>query len=210
MSITQHIPLVLASASPVRAQLLKSVGLEFSVAPSSINETDIKRTLANKPPRQIAAALAQAKATNVSVNYPDALTIGADQLCVMQADNPVTADQRHTIFSKPDTTDNACAQLQRLSGNTHRQISAVCIVRGQGEVWEAVDIARLTMRYLTEIEIAAYVNADQPLQSCGAYKYEGLGKHLFAEVKGEASTIQGLPLVLLLAELHRQGAISLA
>lgn len=210
MSITQHIPLVLASASPVRAQLLKSVGLEFSVAPSSVDEADIKRLFLNKAPRQMAAALAQAKAKNVSVNYPDALTIGADQLCMMKPDNLANAGERHTIFSKPETADNARTQLQQLSGNTHRQISAVCIMRGQEVIWEEVDVARLTTRHLTEIEIAAYVNADQPLQSCGAYKYEGLGKHLFIEVKGEASTIQGLPLVPLLAELHRQGAISLA
>mgnify|MGYP000042895156 CR=1 FL=1 len=146
-----------------------------------------------------ALALAAAKARAVSTRQPDAYVIGADQICVHKGD----------ILSKPGSYDRAEAQLAALSGSTHQQHSAVVLARGGEIVWQHVATASLTMRALTADEIHAYVAADAPLSSCGSYKFEGLGRHLFSAVTGEQDVIQGLPLVPLLATLHAEGVITL-
>ncbi len=197
--LNQSIPLILASGSSIRQSMLRGVGLSFSVVPSGLDEDILKRELATAPIATRALALARAKALSVSKNYPEHLTIGADQMCALAG----------VVIDKPITYANAEAQLARLSGQTHQQISAVTIARGSSILWEHTSTAHLTMRTLTPAEINAYAAADAPLQSCGAYKLESLGRHLFASIEGDNDTIQGLPLIPLLAELHRLGAISM-
>ncbi len=192
-------PLVLASGSSIRQSMLRGVGLTFSVVPSGVDEDILKRELASASVADRALALAKAKALNVSASRPDHLTIGADQMCSLDG----------TVIDKPGSYANAEAQLAMLAGRTHEQTSAIVITRGNTLVWSHVATARLTMRALTPAEISAYVAADAPLQSCGSYKLEALGRHLFAAIEGDNDTIQGLPLVPLLAELHRLNAISL-
>ena len=84
------------------------------------------------------------------------------------------------------------------------------LAKGNSILWQFHDVATLTMRALTPAEIRAYVAADAPLSSCGAYKFEGLGRHLFAHVAGDHDVIQGLALVPLLSHLNALGVISLA
>lgn len=193
-------PLILASGSSIRQSMLRGVGLTFSVVPSGVDEDIIKQQLKDAPIAERALALAKAKAMYVSKDYPNHLTIGADQMCALDGE----------VIDKPGSYPNAEAQLARLSGCTHQQVSAVVLTRGEELVWSHVGTARLTMRALTPEEISAYVADDAPLQSCGAYKFESLGRHLFAAIEGDNDTIQGLPLIPLLAELHRLGAISLS
>lgn len=199
MAITQLQPLILASGSSIRQQMLKSVGLAFSVVPSGVEEDTIKAQMQHAPVPQLAAALARAKTLSVSAQHPEAYTIGADQICVMEG----------RILSKPGSYERAEAQLTELAGRTHRQHCAMTLARGENILWEFHDVADLTMRLLTPNEIHAYVAADAPLSSCGAYKFEGLGRHLFAQVRGDQDVIQGLALVPLLAELHRLAVIRL-
>ena len=196
----QHAHLILASGSTIRQQMLKAVGLTFSVIPSGVDEDALKKELAGKPMADIAMALARAKTLFVSARHPDAYTIGADQLCVL-------GDQ---IIDKPGTHARAEAQLAMLSGKTHQQNCAVVLARGSDVVWEHVGIAKLTMRSLSASEIKAYVAADAPLGSCGSYKFEELGRHLFAAVGGDHDVVKGLALVPLLAQLHALGVIGLA
>ncbi len=203
MPVTQHIPLVLASGSAVRAQMLKQVGLNFSVVPSGVDEEAIKQrflSAGNGEPVALAGALARAKSGGVAADYPNHLTLGADQLCV---------GEDGVIFDKPGSPERACEQLRHLRGCTHAQHSAVCLMRGEQVLWETVATAQLTIRKLSDSEIAAYVAADQPLQSCGAYRLEGLGRHLFSEIAGDHDVIKGLPLVPLLFTLYQQRAITL-
>jgi septum formation protein len=199
MTITQHAPLILASGSTIRQQMLKSVGLTFSVMPSGVEEDTIKAAHGTADIPALALALAAAKALAVSARQLEAYVIGADQICVHKGD----------ILSKPGSYDRAEAQLAALSGSTHQQHSAVVLARGGEIVWQHVATASLTMRALTADEIHAYVAADAPLSSCGSYKFEGLGRHLFSAVTGEQDVIQGLPLVPLLATLHAEGVITL-
>lgn len=191
-------PIILASSSVIRQQMLKSVGLTFQISPSGFDETGLKQSLKGTPVEAQALALARAKALSISVNYPDAITIGADQICALGED----------IFSKPGSYDAAQAQLVRLSGNTHRQVSGMVLARGDAVLFACTEQAELTMRELDEATIQAYVAADAPLHSCGAYKFEALGRHLFASVVGDHDVIKGLPLTVLLAQLHRLGAIA--
>ncbi len=199
MPLTQHAPIILASGSTIRQQMLKAVGLHFSVEPSGVEEDAIKAQMKDAPIPELAAALARAKTLAVSNRSPNAYTIGADQICAHQG----------AVLSKPGSYEKAEAQLAKLAGSTHEQHSAVCLARGSQVLREHTAKATLTMRNLTPEEIRAYVAADAPLSSCGAYKFEALGRHLFANVEGDHDVIQGLALVPLLAELHARGVINL-
>ncbi len=192
-------PLILASGSSIRQQMLKSVGLKFSVVPSGVEEDAIKAEMAGKPIAELAAALARAKTLAVSVQHPEAYTIGADQICVLDG----------KALSKPGSYERAEAQLAELSGKTHHQHCAMTLAKGESVLWEFHDVATLTMRDLSPAEIRAYVAADAPLSSCGAYKFEGLGRYLFARVEGDHDVIQGLALVPLLAQLQALGVVQL-
>ena len=200
MAIVQHAPIILASGSTIRQQMLKSLGLKFSVVPSGVDEDSLKKELAGKPMADIAMALARAKTLFVSIRHPEAYTIGADQLCVL-------GDQ---VIDKPGSHSKAEAQLAMLSGKTHQQNCAVVMARGDEIVWEHLGIAKLTMRSLSANEIKAYVAADAPIASCGSYKFEELGRHLFSAVEGDHDVVKGLALVPLLAQLHARGVITLA
>ena len=198
--ITHHLPLILASGSVIRQQMLKACGLTFSVAPSGVDEDALKPTLAHLPIIEQALVLARAKALAVSARHPDAITIGADQMCALG----------ERVFDKPGSYANAEAQLASLAGRTHQQHAAVVIAKGTDILWEHCAKANLTMRALTPAQIHAYVTADAPLASCGAYKFEALGRNLFTQVDGASDVIQGLPLQALLVELHARGVIELS
>ncbi len=197
--IVQHTQLVLASGSAIRQQMLKGVGLAFSVVPSACNEDLIKDEMADSAPFEIGQALARAKAQAVAPQYPNALTIAADQICELEGE----------IFDKPGSIEQAEANLARLSGQTHVQHSAVCLMREDEILWEYVDEAYLTMRELSPDDIKAYVELDRPLASCGAYKLEAHGRYLFADIQGDYDVIRGLPLVPLLHCLQQLGAVKL-
>ncbi|MBN8544406.1 MAG: septum formation protein Maf [Alphaproteobacteria bacterium] len=199
MSITCHTPLILASGSAIRQQMLKEVGLRFSVLPSGVDEEALKPTLAHLHVAQKAIELAKAKALWVSEKNPDALTIGADQICSLNG----------TIFDKPGSHEKAELQLAALAGHSHTQTNGLIIAKGSKILWEHTAQATLTVRPLTPAEIKAYIAADAPLSSCGAYKLESLGRHLFSNIEGDHDVVKGLALVPLLTELQRIGAISL-
>jgi septum formation protein len=173
--------------------------LRFSVAPSGVDEDALK--LANKtlPIGEQAVKLAEAKALFVSKNHPDALTIGADQMCNLEGE----------IFDKPGSYEKAEAQLAKLAGKTHHQTNGLVIAKGTEILWSHISETKLTVRSLTPAEIKTYVAADAPLASCGAYKLESLGRHLFARIEGDHDVVKGLALIPLLTELHRLKAITL-
>ena len=212
--------MVLASGSAARAQILRQAGLHFSVAPSDVDEEALQARLPEASPEQLAAALARAKALNVAVRYPEHLTIGCDQICALPTPTPLLGHvdfdvsqkenvENYEIFSKPGSAQKAREQLERLAGRTHYQLSGLCVAQAEQVLFETVGKAALTLRDLSEAEIAAYVAAEQPLKACGAYHYEALGKHLFAEVVGANEVIQGLPIQPLLAWLYAQGHLAL-
>ena len=183
--------LILASTSTYRAALLARFGLSFrSIAPR-VDEDDWKaRGLA---PAELARTLAAAKALSLAEEFPDAAILGGDQLVAVGGE----------VLGKPGDAQGARRQLVRLAGRTHELVTAIA-VWADGNSYEHVDIARLTMRDLSAAEIARYVEADLPTDCAGSYKLESLGVALFERIEAaDHSAITGLPLMALSGILRR-------
>lgn len=191
-------PLILASQSKTRAELLRSANLYPELHPAHIDERDLENELIknNSSPADTARELAVAKALNISASYPDHYVIGADQTLAL-------GEQR---FHKPSNIDEARKTLQQFSGNTHQLHSGVALAYASQLIWSHVETAHMSVRQLSQDFISAYLAqaGNTVLSSVGCYQYEGLGIHLFERIRGDQSTILGLPLLSLLAELRKQ------
>lgn len=184
--------LILASASPSRAAMLRSAGLDFSVQRARVDESEIKLALQAEgaPPSEAATALAELKTQRVSPSAGSDFVIGADQMLVCEG----------RWYDKPDSMQAARDHLLALRGKTHELVSAVVLARGGSIIWRHVDVARLTMRSFSDDFVDAYLaQAGEAVQSSvGAYQLEGLGVQLFSRIQGDFFTILGLPLLPLL------------
>lgn len=199
--------LILASASRVRATILRNAGLTFKVKPSGVDEEEVKARLAKHPAAdvepgyEIAQTLAMKKACEISRHHPDSFVIGADQVLVCEG----------TCFDKPRDMVEAKSHLQRLQGRTHELASGTAIVFGGTRVWQRLDGPKLTMRSLSDDFIDTYLErtGQQALESVGAYQLEGLGAQLFSHVEGDFFTVLGLPLLPILDYLRAQTGMSI-
>lgn len=193
--------IILASKSPFRAMLLRNAGIAFSAQSADIDERAVEAPLYNSgaTPEDVALVLAEAKALDVSERHPSALVIGSDQ----------TLSLGDEVLHKPEDMDGARRQLLKLSGKTHHLNSAVVLAKDGHTLWRHVSVARMTFRDLDPGFIGRHLSRVGPVavQSVGAYQYEGEGVQLFEKVDGDYFTIVGLPLLPLLAELRREGAI---
>ena len=193
--------LILASASPIRRMLLDRAGVAHEAMAARVDEAAIRDALAAEgaKPRDIADALAEAKAKKLSLKFPDAIVIGCDQ--VLEAEGEVLAKAR--------TRAEAAAQLRRLSGKTHRLLSAVVIYEAGQPVWRHVGTVRMTMRVLSDAYLTGYLERNwESVRDCvGAYKLEEEGVRLFSRIEGEYFTVLGLPLIELLGYLALRGVI---
>ena len=194
---------ILASGSQIRETLLRNAGLEIEKIPPRIDEETIRAALLAEAvkPRDIADALAEHKALRISAKHPDALVLGCDQV----------AELKGALLSKPASPDEARDQLRRLSGQTHKLLSAAVIYHGGEPVWRHVGTVRLTMRALSAPYIDDYVarNWDSIRHSVGAYKLEEEGVRLFSLIDGDYFTVLGLPLTELLSYLIERREISI-
>jgi septum formation protein len=187
-------PLILASQSSTRQALLANAGIGFEAVPADIDEREIQHSSNLSEPGDIAALLARRKALSVSSSLPGRFVVGADQTLARGA----------RLFVKPAGRAQAAEQLRALAGGNHELHSGVAVARDGKILFEAVTIARMTMRQLGEREIDAYLDAagQAVTTSVGAYQLEGLGVHLFERIEGDHFTILGLPLLPLLAFLR--------
>jgi septum formation protein len=194
-------PIILASASPTRARLLEAAGVPVTVQPPDIDESPLKQQAreANRAAIECALDLAHAKAAVVSMRYPEALVIGADQLLA-------AGDE---WFDKPADIAAARAQLQRLRGRTHVLATAVCVSHAGERLWHAASMPELTMRDFSDAFLDDYLAAegDTVLGSVGAYRLESCGIQLFSRMTGDHFAVLGLPLVELLEFLRSRGAL---
>lgn len=193
-------PIILASTSRTRRDLLLGAGIEAEAVAPQVDERAIEREADGLPPADLALRLAEAKARAGATLRPGRLVIGADQVL----------EEGGRVFHKPADAEAACAQIAALQGRTHRLLSAVAVAR-DGAVESFVEEARLTMRSLPGEAIARYVSlaGERAVTgSVGGYQLEGLGVHLFARIEGDHSTILGLPLLPLLARLRALGALA--
>lgn len=187
------LPLLLASSSPYRRELLERLRLPFVCASPDIDE--------NPRPNEAAAALvtrlATEKAMALAADFPDHLIIGSDQVAVLG----------EQILGKPHTFERALQQLTESSGNSVRFLTGLALHNSQTGRCQA-DCVTFTvhMRDLDQDHIARYLHAEQPYDCAGSFKAEGLGVSLFRSTEGpDATSLIGLPLIRLVDMLTAEG-----
>lgn len=194
-------PLILASQSLARRQLLANAGITFDAMPADIDERGIQEKSGLTAPGEIAALLAEQKAAFISLRHPGRYVLGADQTLAL-------GDR---MFSKPAGREQAAEQLAVLAGRTHELHSALAVVCDGATLFSNVSVAHMTMRKLDDAAINTYLDAagDKVTTSVGAYQLEGLGVHVFELIEGDHFTILGLPLLPLLSFLRGEEMITI-
>lgn len=192
------LPIVLASSSPWRRDLLARLGLPFTCASPDIDE----RPLADERPGALVHRLALAKAQRLADDFRQHLIIGSDQVAVF-------ADQ---TLGKPHSEQQARDQLRSFSGQRVRFLTGLALIdtrRSSHRVThEHYDVI---FRQLSDAEIEAYVAREQPLDCAGSFRMEGLGITLFERLEGDdPNTLIGLPLIRLCQWLREAGVDPLA
>ncbi|WP_134686065.1 Maf family protein [Brevibacillus migulae] len=190
--IQTTIPVILASSSPRRRELLQGLGIPFTVQSSDVDES----TSPDLSPQQIVESLAQRKAREVAKDVNDGLVIGADTIVVLDG----------KVLGKPRDEADAFQMLQSLQGREHTVYSGVTIVdvkTGREEVSHRSTKVRI--RSLTEQEINAYIATKEPMDKAGSYAIQGIGATIVDSIDGDYFTVVGLPLNLLAGMLSRFG-----
>lgn len=194
-------PVVLASGSRTRAEMLRSAGLTVDIQKPAVDESEFKRSLRAEgaSAAEVATFLAEMKANTVSRAVPDALVIGADQMLDIEGE----------WLDKPENRAGAAAHLRRLSGKRHSLISAVVVSAGGTRIWHNIATASMLMRPLSDEFIEAYLEAvgEQVFETVGAYHLESVGAQLFTAVEGDFFTVLGLPLLPLLDFMRTHSAL---
>ncbi|MGH7482971.1 MAG: Maf family protein [Longimicrobiales bacterium] len=184
-------PLVLASASPRRADLLTMLGLRFDVRPADIDELPE----AGETAIEVAERLARAKAAAVAALRPDALVVGSDTVVIL-------GDE---LLGKPGGAAEAVEMLLRLAGREHRVATGVAVVAPDGRTASAVEVARVSFRGFDRATAEAYVATKEPLDKAGAYGIQGYGATLVESIEGDFFAVMGLPIVRLVGLLEELG-----
>ena len=187
-------PLVLASTSPYRRELLMRLGVPFTVCAPDVDES----RLSDETPDALVRRLAEAKARAGATQAPEpALVIGSDQVAVVDDE----------VLGKPGSVARACAQLERLSGRRVTFLTGLCLYHS-GTRCSRIDMVPFAVQFrtLNAAQIEAYVAREQPLNCAGSFKSEGLGIALFETMEGsDPSALIGLPLIRLVDMLQAEG-----
>lgn len=193
MTTISPLPLILASSSVYRGQLLERLGIPFASHSPNIDET----RLAEETTTDLCLRLAIEKAQALAAIYPQHLVIGSDQAAA-------TAGLQ---LQKPGNFHNALNQLRSISGKTVTFYTALAVLNtATGQAITDIDATQVQVRTLSDQEITAYLEKEQPYDCAGSFKVEGLGISLFDKVSTDDPTaLIGLPLIKLCNLLRRTG-----
>jgi septum formation protein len=181
-------PLILASSSPRRSELLRSLGFDFSVIPSDATEIHTEQLTVT----EISQLNAYRKARAVAKKFPDALVLGADTLVALET----------TLLGKPSNLEDAYRMLKQLQGRTHRVVTGVCLLHLRGHRQKLfADATDVTFRPLGVRDIRDYLAHINPLDKAGAYAIQEGGDKIVAAISGSFSNVVGLPVERLRTEL---------
>jgi septum formation protein len=185
--------LILASASPRRAEILRSAGLQFTVLSSAVDETPMP----NEVPQDLVHRLALAKAELVAARaLGPAIVVAADTAVVLEG----------TILGKPRTSEDARQMLAKLSGRTHSVMTGVALIRlPDAERREFIETTQVHFASVSNEEILKYLASGEPFDKAGAYAIQGLGGRFVPRIDGCYFNVVGLPLARLYHELSLLG-----
>ncbi len=189
-STSAHRPLVLASASPRRTELLTAAGFEFLVVPADVDETP--RAL--ERPADYVVRVAEDKARAVASRFPGHVVLGADTTVVVDGD----------ILGKPADHADAVRMLGRLQGRSHEVLTGVAVVRG-GVVTRVVSTTHVWFAPMTDTDIADYVQSGEPMGKAGAYGIQGRAARFVTRIDGSYSNVVGLPVAVVHEMLGENG-----
>ena len=190
MTNANGVPLVLASASPRRADVLRMLGLSFRVAPADVEE----RLGAVESPHGYVERLSREKVSRAAAAHPDALVIGGDTVVVLDG----------RVLEKPSGPVEAIDMLVSLAGRKHRVYSGLAVA-ANGKVESRVARAGVTFRPVTRELIERYVETGEPLDKAGAYGIQGYGAALVDRVEGDYFTVVGMSVAAFMGLLPRVG-----
>ena len=194
MTISLLCPLILASASPRREELLRSVGLKFKIIPADVDETYFQ----GESPRAHVRRLSRDKAGAIASQYPKALVLGADTIVVIDGQ----------ILGKPKNKKQAREMLQRLSNRQHTVFTGftiTCIRAGTSRT--KVVQSTVQFKNISPEETAWYVNGDEPYDKAGGYAAQGKGASFIQAIRGSYTNVIGLPLCEVVEALKHLGVI---
>jgi septum formation protein len=176
--------IILASASPRRAELLRAAGIAFEIHPAHVDE-DVH---AGETPDEYVLRVAAAKARAIASQLPGRVVLAADTTVVIDGE----------ILGKPRDDDEARRMLQMLSGRVHEVLSGVCVIGPAEPGHYELRLARTSVEFapLTKDEIEWYVASAEPMDKAGAYAIQGLASRFVTSVEGSYSNVVGLPIAL--------------
>jgi septum formation protein len=176
--------IILASASPRRAELLRAAGIAFDVRPADVDE----QVHDGEPPDAYVRRVADAKARAIHQQWPDRV--------VLAADTTVVADGH--VLGKPIDREDARRMLRLLSGRTHQVMTGVAVIgpQGAGEGETRIEVTTVEIAPLGDADIAWYVASGEPMDKAGAYAIQGLASRFVTRIEGSYSNVVGLPVAL--------------
>ena len=186
--------LILASASPRRAELLRAAGFDFDVMPVEVNE----QFGAGERPEDAVTRLAIEKASLVATHHTEAVVLAADTTVVINRE----------ALAKPADERDAARMLRLLSGRTHEVLTGICLSH-RGRRLIHVEPSRVRMARLSDEEIAWYVSTGEPMDKAGAYAVQGLASRFIEGIEGSYSNVVGLPIYSVYGLLKELGCVIL-
>jgi septum formation protein len=190
MPDTQTPPVVLASQSPRRAELIGRLGLTFETLPADIDESYQD----GETPPEHAERLAREKAQKIAAGRGEALVVGSDTIVVIDGD----------VLGKPRDRAHAIEMLMRLSGREHEVCTGIAVAHG-GRVESGLERVRVRFRALDRRACEEYVDTGEPMDKAGAYGIQGYGSALVEGIDGDYFSVMGLPVVRMLLLIERHG-----